>query len=156
MVFVSASAEYIAKLRRIFETYALGCKDNIRGEQKSGTPELNKLIEAEIYGDNVAEGLNEFVDSFGIRLPILVTLQVVSVDHQVKQWNVLVLMFVEVFLDVEGFDGKLVSIDENAEISVGHIGVTLDALDDDFSYSLLYEVKHIVGDLLVCNHRAKL
>ena len=116
----------------------------------------SSLIEADCNGCDVSERLNEFVDGFGIRLPILVTLQVVSVDHQVEQWNVLVLMFVEVFLDVEGLDGKLVSIDKNAEISVGYIGVALDAFGDYLGNLLLDEVEHIVGDLLVCNHRAKL
>ena len=96
------------------------------------------------------------MDSFGIRLPILVTLQVVSVDHQVEQWNILVLMLVEVFLDVEGFDGKLVSIYENAEISVGHIGVALDALGDYFGNLLLDKVEHILGNCVGLNSDTKL
>ena len=70
-----------AKLQIIFETYALGGKDNIRGGQKSSTPKLNKLIEANFDVDNVAEGLNEFVDGGGVRLPILLSFQVVSVNY---------------------------------------------------------------------------
>ena len=96
------------------------------------------------------------MDGFGIRLPILVTLQVVSVDHQVEQWNVLVLMFVEVFLDVESFDGKLFSIDENAEISVGHIGVALDAFGDYLGNLLLDKVEHILWNCDGHNHDTKL
>ena len=61
-----------AKLRIIFETLALGGKDNTSGEQKLRTSKLNKLIEANIDVDNVAEGLNEFVDGGCVRLPILV------------------------------------------------------------------------------------
>ena len=116
----------------------------------------SSLIEADCNGWDVSERLNEFVDGFGIRLPILVTLQVVSVDHQVEQWNVLVLMFVEVFLDVEGFDGKLVSIDKNAEISVGHIGVALDAFGDYLGNLLLDKVEHILGNCVGLNHDTKL
>ena len=128
----------------------------MRGEQKSSTPKLNKLIEANIDVDNVAEGLGEFVDGGGVRLPILLPFQVVTVNHQVKKRNVLVLMFVEVILDIEATNGELRAIDKNTKICVGHIGVALDALDYDLGYCLLHVVKHIIGDLLVCDHRAKL
>ena len=74
---------------------------------------VSSLIEVYANVGGVAEWPDEAVDSVVVRLPVFSSIEVVAVNHQVKQWNVLVLMFVEVFLDVEGFDGKLISINEH-------------------------------------------
>lgn len=58
------------------------------------------LVQADFNGDNIAEGLGEFVDGGGVRLPILLPVQFVAVNHQVKEWYVAVSVFIEVFLDI--------------------------------------------------------